>query len=259
MKIVALIKQTPDTAELPSVSAGEVQSGDVQATMVINPWDEYAAEEAIELADRFDGDATAIALGSSSATDALKHALAMGIGSAALVQVDNPLTMDTWTAADLLVAAAKQEGNPDIVLTGKMSVDGNSGTLFAGVACKMDAPLIINVSKIVDVVDGAITVERLVDGGQETVRASLPVVLSVAKEINEPRYPSFMGIRKAGKAKIPTLTPDDLGVDASTATTTWSNIRKPNVETSDVQWIDGDSAQEKAQKLVELLIEEKAI
>ena len=78
MKIAVLIKQTPDTAELPKVTADEVRSGAVKATMVINPWDEFAAEEAIQLSERFNGDAVAIAAGAPAAVDALKHALAMG-------------------------------------------------------------------------------------------------------------------------------------------------------------------------------------
>ena len=81
MKIAVLIKQTPDTAELPKVSVAEAQSGDIKATMVINPWDEYAAEEAIDLADRFDADSVAISLGMEGETDALKHALAMGVNT----------------------------------------------------------------------------------------------------------------------------------------------------------------------------------
>ena len=78
-------KQTPDTAELPKVSADEVRSGTSNATMVINPWDEYAAEEALQLGDRFDAESVAISMGSPDAVDALKHALAMGVGAATLV------------------------------------------------------------------------------------------------------------------------------------------------------------------------------
>ena len=116
MKIAVLIKQTPDTAELPKVSADEVQSQDVQATMVINPWDEFAAEEGIQLADRFDGDAVAITLGKSGAVDALKHALAMGIKSAVLVDNGGDTSGDAWANAAMLAAAVKEQGDVDIVL-----------------------------------------------------------------------------------------------------------------------------------------------
>lgn len=258
MNIVVLVKQTPDTAELPKVSAEEVQAKDVKATMVINPWDEYAAEEAIQLADRFDGDAVAITMGSPDAADALKHALAMGVGAAALVDASGVSGGDMWTTAETLAAAIKAQGDVDIVLTGKQSVDDNSGAVYVGVAQKLGYPLLTNVSQVVDVADGVITVERMVDGNQETVSAPLPVVVSVAKEINDPRYPSFMGIRKANRAKIPTTSAADLGV-AGEGRTQWGNIRKPEERKTEVVIIDGDSAQEKAAKLADALMAEKVI
>ncbi len=258
MNIVVLIKQTPDTAELPKVSAEEVQSGAVKATMVINPWDEYAAEEAIQLADRFGGDTIAISMGNADATDALKHALAMGLGSAELVDSDGLAGADMWTTAEALAGAVKAHGEVDLVLTGKQSVDDNSGAVFVGVAKSLGYPLLVGVSKIVDVADGKITVERMVDGGQETVTAPLPAVVSVGKEINDPRYPSFMGIRKANRAKIPTIAAADLGVGGR-GKTQWTNIRKPEERKTAVVMIDGATAQEKAAKLADALLAEKVI
>ncbi len=259
MNIVVLVKQTPDTAELPKISAEEVQNKDVKATMVINPWDEYAAEEAIQLADRFDGDAVAITMGTSDAADALKHTLAMGVGSAALVDSDGLSGGDMWTTAEALASAVKEQGAVDIVLTGKQSVDDNSGAVYVGVAQKLGFPLLTNVAKIVDVADGTITVERMVDGVQETVSAPLPAVVSVAKEINDPRYPSFMGIRKANRAKIPTLSAADLGLSGAEGRTQWGNIRKPEERKTEVVIIEGDSAQDKAAKLADALMAEKII
>ena len=119
------------------------------------------------------------------------------------------------------------EGDVEVVLAGKQSVDGNSGAVPVGVARKLGWPLLSNVSKIVEIAGGRITVERLVDGDQETVAVALPAVVSVGKEINEPRFPSFMGIRKANKAQIPILSASELGVDAATARTLWTNLRKP--------------------------------
>ena len=259
MNIIVLVKQTPDTAELPKISAQEVQSKDVKATMVINPWDEYAAEEAIQLADRFDGDAVAITMGSADAADALKHTLAMGVGSAALIDTDGASGGDMWTTAAALAAAVKAQGAVDIVLTGKQSVDDNSGAVYVGVAQRLGFPLLTNVSKVVDVADGIITVERMVDGVQETISAPLPVVLSVAKEINDPRYPRFMGIRKANRATIPTTPVADLGVSSDENQTQWGNIRKPAERKTEVVIIQGDSVQEKAAKLADALMAEKVI
>ncbi|HRJ44394.1 MAG TPA: hypothetical protein PL105_21045, partial [Caldilineaceae bacterium] len=137
MKIAVLIKQTPDTAELPKVSVAEAQSGEIKATMVINPWDEYAAEEAIDLAERFSGDSVAISLGQAGEVDALKHALAMGVGEAVLVDERIVAGGDEWAIAGALAEAVKTQGDVEIVLAGKMSVDGNSGVVYAAVACKL--------------------------------------------------------------------------------------------------------------------------
>lgn len=258
MKVVVLVKQTPDTAELPKVAADDVRSGDVKATMVINPWDEYAAEEAILLADRYDCDTVAITMGKPGAADALKHALAMGVAEASMVD-SSTLRGDMWTTAEALAAAVKQQGAVDLVLTGKQSVDENSGAVFTGVASKLGWPLLTSVIKIVDIAAGELTAERMVDGGQETVKVKLPAVVSVGKEINEPRYPSFMGIRKANKASIPVATPGDLGVNGGSARTAWTNVRKPEDRKTDVKIIDGATPEEKAAKLVDALLAEKVL
>ncbi|MGL4648830.1 MAG: electron transfer flavoprotein subunit beta/FixA family protein [Caldilineaceae bacterium] len=259
MKVVVLVKQTPDTAELPKVSADEVRSGEVKAaTMVINPWDEYAAEEAILLNDRFDCDTVALSMGLPGAAEVLKHALAMGVGEAALVD-SSGLRGDMWTTAEALAAAVKAQGDFDLVLTGRQSVDENSGAVFAGIASKLGVPLLTNVIKIVDMAGGTITVERLVDGVQETVQVKTPAVVSVNKEINEPRYPSFMGIRKANKANIPVTAAGELGVNGGAARTAWTNVRKPDDRKTEVKIIDGATPQEKAAKLVDALLADKIL
>lgn len=259
MKVVVLLKQTPDTAELPKVSAEEVRAGNVKATMVINPWDEFAAEEAILLADRFGAETMALTLGAPNAADALKHALAMGVAGATLIDHSSLQECDLWTTAALLAAAIQGQGTVDLVVTGKQSVDDNSGVIAAGVATKLGYRLLSNVVKIVDIANGKVTAERQVEGGLETVESQLPVVISVSKEINEPRYPSFMGIRKANKAQIPTIKPGDLSVSRPPQQVNWTNVRKPEVRQTQVQIIDGTTVQEKAAKLVDILLAEKVI
>ena len=258
MKIAVLIKQTPDTAELPTVTVDDVRQGDVKATLVINPWDEFAVEEAIQLGERFDADAIALSLGGRDTVDALKHAIAMGVAEAKLIDNAGVASGDVWTTAAVLAAAIRGEGDVDLVLMGKQSVDGNSGVVPVGVARKLDWPLLSNVIKIVDIADDLITIERLVDGAQETVVAPLPVVVSVSKEINEPRYPSFMGIRKAGKAQIPTISVAELGVDTTSARTQWTNLRKPEMRKTEVRMIEG-TPQEQAAQLVDALLSEKVL
>jgi len=187
VNVAVLVKQTPDTAELPKVTVAEAQSGELQATMVINPWDEFAVEEAIDLSDRFGCETIAVSMGREGETDALKHALAMGVDSA--VHVDERVVDggDEWATAEALAAAVKRVDTGEeveLVLAGKMSVDGNSSVIYAGVACKLGWDLLVNVTRIVDIVDGKLIAEQAFEGGQESVEVPLPVVISVAKEIN---------------------------------------------------------------------------
>lgn len=260
MKIAVLIKQTPDTAELPKVSVEAVTQNAVETTMVINPWDEFAAEEAIQLAERFSADTVALTLGSDDAVDGLKHALAMGIDEATLIDAgDDPAAVDLNAAARILAAAVQSLGDVDLIITGKQSVDGNSSATYVGIARKLGVPVVANVVKVVDIADGRATVERLADGVRDTVQVALPAVISVGKEINEPRYPNFMGIRRASRAQIPTLSLADLGQSDVAPATRWSNIRKPETRSTQVQMIEGSSAAEKAEKLVDALLAEKVI
>lgn len=261
MNVAVLIKQTPDTAELPKVTVAEAQTGELQATMVINPWDEFAVEEAIDLSDRFGCETVAISLGREGENDALKHALAMGVDSAVLIDERVIEDGDEWATAEALAAAVSMVGDGedvDLVLAGKMSVDGNSGVIYAGVACKLGWDLLVNVTRIVDIVDGKLIAEQAFEGGQETVEVPLPVVISVAKEINEPRYPSFMGIRKASRVTIPTLGDDDLEIRPS-STTRWTDLNKPEPEDVQVRIFDGASVEEKAAQLADALMAEKVI
>ncbi len=259
MKVVVLVKQTPDTAELPNVTAQDVAAGDVQATLVLNPWDEFAVEEAILLDERFGAETLTLSLGGERASDALKHTLAMGVAEAKRIDSDDLAGGDIWTTATVLAAAVRAEGDVDLVLAGKQSVDGNAGAVHVGVARKLGWPLLTNVSKIVEIAGGRITVERLVDGDQETVAVALPAVVSVGKEINEPRYPSFMGIRKANKAEIPVIHVGELGVEIAGAATQWTNIRKPEARKSAVRIIEGATPQEQAANLVDALLADKVL
>jgi electron transfer flavoprotein beta subunit len=210
------------------------------------------------LGDRYDVDAVAISMGSPDAVDALKHALAMGVGAAALVDNSGVTGADMWTTAAALAAAVKAEG-VELVITGKQSVDDNSGAVYAGVAARLGWPLVSAVTKVVEIAGGRITVERMVEGAQETVSVPLPAVVSVGKEINEPRYPSFMGIRKASKANIPATPAASLGVASAAARRSGPTSASPKNARRNVVMIDGASVEEKAAKLADALMAEKVI
>jgi electron transfer flavoprotein beta subunit len=158
-----------------------------------------------------------------------------------------------------LAAAVNHVGDVGVVLFGKSAIDGDTGQTAVQTARKLGWTPLTFVSAIKEIGDGAITVERLLDDGKETVSASLPVVISVVKEINDPRYPSFMGIRKASRATIPVLSAADLGVDGVGSKVDWSNIYAMPPREGSVAMIGGDSVQDMASELADKLFEEKVI
>jgi electron transfer flavoprotein beta subunit len=264
LNFVVCVKQTPDTAELPKVSAEEATRGEIKATLVLNPWDEFAVEEGLLLEERFGGEVSVMTVGPEKATEALKDAIARGIKNAILLEDPAFAGSDAWGTASILAAAIRKNGPFDVILTGKQSVDGNSGLVAPGLARKLGASLLTHVAKIVDIAEGKITVERQLEEGRETVAASLPAVVSVSKEINEPRYPSFMGIRKAARATIPVWTASDLSLESGAigsagAVTRWQDVRKPPPRSSEVVIVDEDSVEATAAQLADLLLAEKVI
>jgi electron transfer flavoprotein beta subunit len=264
MKFIVCVKLTPDTEQLAEIKPEKIQSGDLGVTMVLNPWDEYAVEEALQLQERYDGETVAVTMGDEDAIEALKRAVAMGMSEPVLLCDDAFTGSDAWGTAHVLAQAIKMQGDYALVLTGKQSVDGNSGLVAPGLAKKLGVPFISAVSKIVDLGADYALVQRSLDEGAQTVRVPLPAVVSVSKEINEPRYPNFMGIRKASKLKYPTTGASEIpGLDpaqvgAGAARVAWTNVRKPPKRAGTCEMITGTPA-EQAAKLADKLIADKII
>ena len=265
MKVVVCTKQTPSTTAVFTVTDGAVSWDDPGGKpLVVNPWDEYAIEEAIRLKeDHGATDAIALTGGTEESKDVLKTALAMGCTDAILVSDPAFAGSDTLGTARVLAAALNKIGDVQIAIFGKQAIDGDTGQTALQTARALGWTPLTYVSAIKEVGDGQITVERLMDDGKETVTAPLPVVIGVVKEINEPRYPSFMGIRKANRATIPTWTAADLAVDgevgAGASQVDWSNVYGIPPREGSVEIIEADSVEEQVKILVDRLFEEKVI
>lgn len=259
MQVVVFTRSTPDTAAKVEVGAdGKVNWGD--ATTVVNPWDEYALEEAITQAKAGGGKSVAVAIGPEYHNEALKHALAMGLDEAARVWDAALEGSDGLDYATTAAGVVRKLGEVDLVIFGKESVDVGTDQHNVQTARKLGWTMLSAVSKIlsVDFSAKSITVERLLEEGKQVVTAKLPVVLSVTKEINEPRYPSFIGIRKAAKAVIPEWSLADLNVSlpgAGARTTQFMNLPVKSVQ---VQMIEG-TPEEQAKQLVDRLMEAKVL
>lgn len=261
MHIVVCTKETPDTAAQVGVTPeGEVTWGD--APLVINPWDEYAVEEAIQLTDRGATGTAALGMGTEATKEALKHALAMGLDEAILVTDPAFKGADTLVTSHVLARAIEKMDDVGLVLFGKVATDGSTGQTATQVGRRLGWTTLTYVFKILDVdfEAGTIKVERLLEEGKQIVEGKLPAVVSVVKGINEPRYPSFMGIRKASRAEVPEWSAADVGYDDGvTAKVTWPEIRALPAREGECEIIEAGSAEEAAAVLVERLMDEKVV
>lgn len=262
MNIVVCIKQVPDSAATLTVGAdGKVAWGD--SPLVVNPFDEYALEEALKLKEKHGGKVTALTMGQEGAKEALKTAIAMGCEEAILLSDAAYAGADTLVTTYVLAQAIKKIGNVDMVLFGQASIDGQSGQTCASVARHLGVNLLTYVARIaeLDPAAGKITVERLLEEGKQVVASKLPVVMSVVKGINEPRYPSFMGIRKAAKANIPTWSAAEIGADPArlTAAVKWSRVFPPPPREGKCEIVSGDSPAQIAAALADKIIAEKIL
>ncbi len=226
--------------------------------MVINPFDEYAVEGALQQKEALGGTVTALCIGPASAKDALKHALAMGADNAILVSDAALSILDTAGAARMLAAAIKKIGEVDLVLFGRQTLDDGSGITAAQTARVLGWPL-LGLSGQIKVDAGSVMVERVVEEGRQTVKAKLPAVLSVVQSIGEPRYPSFMGIRKASKAEIPVWSLSDIGASAPAAIVTRTELITPPSREIVCEFITGETPAAIAEILTGKILAEKVL
>ncbi len=259
MNIVVCIKQVPDSAAKVAVEGGRVTWGD--APLVLNPWDEYAVEAALVQKEAHGGQVTAISAGGESVKEALKTALAMGCDQAVLVSDPALSGADSQAVAKILSAAIKKVGSVDLAFFGRQAIDADMGVTAVQTAHALGWPVLSLVSVVQSIDPGASTirVERSVEEGRQIVEGKLPVVVSVSKDIGEPRYPSFMGIRKASRATIPVWSLSDLGVGAPTSVVHWPEIMNPPVREVKTEIITGENPLETAEKLAEKILEEKVL
>lgn len=256
MKIIACIKQVPDSEAKVKAEDGQVSWGD--APLVINPFDEYAVEGALQQKEANDGTVTALCVGPESAKDALKHALAMGADEAILISDAALENLDTAGAARVLAAAIQKIGGADMVVFGRQTLDNGAGLTAAQTARVLGWPM-LGLSGQIKVEGGSVQVERVIEEGRQSVKANLPAVLSVVQSIGEPRYPSFMGIRKASKATIPVWSLGDLGISAPAPVVTRTELINPPVEETVVEMIAGESPAEIAEILADKILAEKVL
>lgn len=205
MKIVVLMKQTFDTEEKIILQQDSIVEDGVK--FVINPYDEYAVEEAIKLRDEYGGSITLVSIGPGRTAEALRTALAMGADEAVLIS-DGRIPDDEYAVAKILYTYLSKE-NPDLILGGNFSVDRGSGQVAIRLAQLLNIPHTASITKLS--INGSIAeVHRDAEGDLEVLTVPLPALFTAQQGLNEPRYPSLPGIMKAKKKPFKTLMLDDL-------------------------------------------------
>jgi len=226
-----------------------------------------AIEEALRLREAHGGTVTVMTMGPPQSEKELREALAMGCDEAVFLCAPEFAGSDTWATAYTLSRAITKVDDYDLILCGKQAVDGDTGQVGPGIANQLGIPQLTYVFKIrdIDPDEGTIVVERLLEEGREIVRTRLPALLTVVKDINQPRYPTFRGIRRARKAEIPTWTPADLndadagcfGLDGSP--TRVIRVSSPPRREGQAELISGNSVEEMADILSDRILAEKVI
>ncbi|RLT36099.1 MAG: electron transfer flavoprotein subunit beta/FixA family protein [Chloroflexi bacterium] len=267
MHLVVCAKQIPDPETPPAafrIDAGTnavVPAAGIKP--VLSPFDAQAAEAALRIREQAgEGKITVISLGQGSAQDAIKQVLAMGADEGVLLNDDAFERGDSYTTAHVLAAAIRKLGDVDAVFCGRQAADWDMGQVGLGIAELLGWPCAI-VAKDVQLADGAVTVQRVLTDGFETVRTPLPAVVTVSNELGDPRYPKLQQIMQAAKKTVTNWSAADLGLDASSVGAAGSRLRLVGLAQPEaggaVEIIEGDTPEAQAQALVQALIDARII
>ncbi|WP_017755015.1 electron transfer flavoprotein subunit beta/FixA family protein [Calidifontibacillus oryziterrae] len=210
MKIFVIMKRTFDTEEKIVINNGKISEDG--AEFIINPYDEYAIEEAIQLKDKHGGEVTVVTIGNEDSEKELRTALAMGADKAVLINIEDDIEDgDQFTTASVLGEYFKGQ-EYDIILGGNVAIDGGSGQVGPRLAEALQINYVTTITKL-DINGNTAVIGRDVEGDSEVVEASLPLLVTAQQGLNEPRYPSLPGIMKAKKKPLDELELDDLDID----------------------------------------------
>lgn len=263
MKIVVTVKQVPDTNAEKTFDPATKRLNRSSVENVLNPFDEYAIEEALRIKEAVGGDSTVtiLTMAPQSGVDIVRKALGMGADNAVMISDPAIGGSDTMATAYLIALALKHVGF-DLILSGTQSTDAINSIVPAAVAEHLAIPC-LTYAKKVSVRDGSIEVQRETESGYLRVTAPLPALVSVTKSINEPRYPTLKGIMGAKKKEVKALTLADIGADAArlgdqgskTAVDSFTAVAA-RVKGTVIQASD---PREGAQKIMNFLIEKKLI
>ncbi len=261
MNIIVCIKQVPETTEVDfDEETGRLKREGVAA--VINPFDEYAIEEGIRIREKHGGTVKTLAMGPPWAEEALRDAIAMGADEGYLATDRAFAGADTWATSLTLAECVKKMGGGDIIICGLKTTDGDTGQTGPEMAEHLGLPHVSYVSEIIEINEDRISLRRNLDDGVETLEAPLPIVITVSKDINQPRLATLRGRLKAKKAEIKQIPNTDLGLEPQEIGLDGSFTRVVKIFTPEPppggEVVEG-SPEELAERLFQKLMECKVI
>ena len=212
MKIVVCIKQVPATSEakIDTETKTIVREG---LKAILNPFDTYAVEEAVQLRDKFGGEVIVVSMGPEKALLSLREAISVGANRAILLSDRAFGGSDTWATSYTLAKAIEKIGDVDLVICGKQAIDGDTAQVGPGIAAHMDWVQATYVMKVEEANSKSIKVKRMHEDGYDICELDFPAVLTVVKDINTPRIPTLKGRLASQKIEIPIWGPADIGTD----------------------------------------------
>lgn len=256
MNIVVCVKQVPGTTEVKmNKETNTIIREGVES--IINPFDAYAVEEGLRVREKTGGKVTVLSMGIPSVADLLKDTIALGADDAVLLSDRAFAGSDTLATSYALSMGIKKIGDVDLVICGKQATDGDTAQVGPSLAEKLGIPHTTYVRKIEEIRDGYIRCQRMTEDGYEVIEMPLPAVITVVKEINEPRLPSIKGMMRAKKTVVNVWTADDINADKNLCGLKGSptQVVKTFVPVHDVksEMIEGDAG-EQAKKLADKLM-----
>ncbi len=270
MKIVVIVRQTPDTEAKIKVSSSGNSIDSEGIKWIVSPYDEYAIEEAIKIKEKLGtGEVILITMGPARCVEALRTGLAMGADSAIHIKGESFTFTDPYAIAKVIAQEIKNLGGFDLILTGKKMIDEETGQVGIHVAKDLEIPHVAIVTKVELSSDNKkVTCQKEIEGGQVIVEVPLPALLTCEKGLNEPRYASLPGIMKAKKKPVKEVTPDNINLDSLGLTgealgQVGARVKVTKLEVPQVQRrlkiIKGVEVPEAARELVKILREEAKV
>jgi electron transfer flavoprotein beta subunit len=227
---------------------------------IINPFDTYAVEEGLRIKDAHGGKVTALSMGMPFVADLLKETISLGVDDAVLLSDRAFAGSDTLATSYALSMGIKKLGQYDLIICGKQATDGDTAQVGPSLAEKLGVPHTTYVRKIEEIREGYIRCQRMTEDGYEVIEMPLPAVITVVKEINEPRLPSMKNMMRAKKSVVSILTADDVNADTEKCglkgSPTWVVKTFVPVHDIDSEMIEGEPA-EQAKKLADKLLNMK--